>query len=299
MNSKNNENGVPKNTFRVPEPEVPTPSVSLENKNWEVQQSGHPHSLSLEVYQGSLDLLLHLIRSQEINIYDIPIAKITDQYLDYLRELEKRDLGIEGEFLFMAATLIHIKSRMLLPTEPSPLEDEQEDPRAELVHRLLEHEKFKNAAQVLQTKRTLENATWSPPGISDFQEIDDDPGLAADLFDLMSAFHGVIERAKRRQPIEIESGEVSVASMMERIKSVLVRHERPVELEELLIGLTTRQSMIALFLGLLEMVRLRAIQLRQQETLSPITVLKNKRFNDILEGVSVNWLQKELEENYR
>ena len=298
MNSKNNENGALKNIYQIPNPEVPDSSASLENKNWEMQRSGHPHSLSLEVYQGSLDLLLHLIRSQEINIYDIPIAKITDQYLDYLRELEKRDLGIEGEFLFMAATLIHIKSRMLLPKEPSPLEDEQEDPRAELIHRLLEHEKFKNAAQVLQTKRTLEDATWSPPGIRDFQEIGDDPGLAVDLFDLMSAFHGVIERAKRRQPIEIESGEVSVVSMMDRIKSVLVRHERPVELEELLIGLATRRSMIALFLGLLEMVRLRAIQLRQQEALSPIIVLKSKRFNDILEGVAVNWLQKELEENY-
>ena len=299
MNSKNNENRALKNTFQVPDPKVPASTASLENKNWEMQQSGHPHSLSLEVYQGSLDLLLHLIRSQEINIYDIPIAKITDQYLDYLRELENRDLGIEGEFLFMAATLIHIKSRMLLPTEPSPLEDKQEDPRAELVHRLLEHEKFKNAAQVLQMKRALEDATWSPSGISDFKEIDDDPGLAVDLFDLMSAFHGVIERAKRRQPIEIESGEVSVVSMMELIKGVLVRHERPVKLEELLIGLATRRSMITLFLGLLEMVRLRAIQLRQREALSPITVLKSKRFNDILEGVAVNWLQKELEENYR
>ena len=114
MNSKNNENGALKNIYQIPNPEVPDSSASLENKNWEMQRSGHPHSLSLEVYQGSLDLLLHLIRSQEINIYDIPIAKITDQYLDYLRELEKRDLGIEGEFLFMAATLIHIKSRMLL-----------------------------------------------------------------------------------------------------------------------------------------------------------------------------------------
>src|ERR1041384_6227109 len=114
----------------------------------------------LEVYEGPLDLLLDLIRKQEINIYDIPIAKITHQYLDYLRQnLEKLDTEVAGEFLLMAATLIHIKSKMLLPPDPNA-ESEEEDPRAELVHQLLEHEKFKQAAQMLQQKQVVQGAMW-------------------------------------------------------------------------------------------------------------------------------------------
>ncbi len=296
---KDGENGVLKGTPPVSEHEAAGSPGAPESLNGHPQQNEHPHSVSLEVYEGPLDLLLDLIRSREINIYDIPIAEITDQYLDYLRKMEERDLDVEGDFLFMAATLIHIKSRMLLPAEPSPLEGEVEDPRAELVHRLLEHEKFKNAAQMLQTKRTLEDATWSLPGIDEFQERDDDPGLAVNLFDLMSAFHEVIERAKRRQPFEIEGEEVSVADMMERVKNVLSMRDHPVELEELFVGLTTRRSLIALFLGLLEMVRLRAVQLRQREMLAPITVHKSKNFDDLLDGAPTDWLQKGLEENYR
>lgn len=299
MISKDSENEVLKGTLPVSEHETADAPAAPESSNGHPQHNGHPHSVSLEVYQGPLDLLLDLIRSREIDIYDIPIAEITNQYLDYLRKMEEKDLDVEGEFLFMAATLIHIKSRMLLPAEPSPLEGEAEDPRAELVHRLLEHEKFKSAAQMLQTKRTLEDATWSLPGIDEFQERDDDPGLAVNLFDLMSAFHEVVERAKRRQPIEIEGEEVSVADMMERVKNVLSMRDHPVELEELFVGLTTRRSLIALFLGLLEMVRLRAVQLRQREMLAPITVHKSKKFDDILQGAPTDWLQKGLEENYR
>ncbi len=296
---KDGENGVLKGTPPVSEHEAAESPAAPESPDGPPQKNGHPHSVSLEVYEGPLDLLLDLIRSREIDIYDIPIAEITEQYLDYLRKMEERDLDVEGDFLFMAATLIHIKSRMLLPAEPSPLEGEAEDPRAELVHRLLEHEKFKNAAQMLQTKRTLEDATWSLPGIDEFQERDDDPGLAVNLFDLMSAFHEVIERAKRRQPIEIEGEEVSVADMMERVKNVLSMRDHPVELEELFVGLTNRRSLIALFLGLLEMVRLRAVQLRQREMLAPITVHKSKNFDDVLHGAPTDWLQKGLEENYR
>ena len=298
MISKDSEKEVLKSTSGPSVHEAPGSPGAAESPNGRPQQNGPPHSVSLGVYEGPLDLLLDLIRSQEVNIYDIPIAEITDQYLDYLRKMEECDLNVEGEFLFMAATLIHIKSRMLLPAEPSPPEGEAEDPRAELVHRLLEHEKFKNAAQMLQTKRTLEDATWSLPGIDDFQEMEDDPGLAVNLFDLISAFHELIERAKRRQPIEIEGEEMSVTDMMERVKNVLSMRDHPVELEELFVGLTTRRSLIALFLGLLEMVRLKAVQLRQRELLAPITVHKSKKFDDVLEGVATDWLEKGLEENY-
>src|SRR3970040_866249 len=118
---------------------------------------------------GPLDLLIDLTRKQEINIYDIPIAQITGQYLDYVhRNLERLDTEVAGEFLLMAATLIHIKSRMLLPVDPSEDSEDSEDPRAELIHQLIEHEKFKKAAQMLQQKQLVQGAMWASPGLSGF-----------------------------------------------------------------------------------------------------------------------------------
>ena len=172
-------------------------------------------------YEGPLDLLLDLIRKQQINIYDIPIAKITQQYLDYLHLMEELNIDVAGEFIFMAATLIHIKSRMLLPPDPTAPPEEQEDPREELVHRLLEHEQFKNAAEMLNSKRLLEDAMWSQPGIGEFAEAEDEPGLAVSVFDLISVFREILERAKKRPQIQIRREEVTVAQMVEHVKQVL------------------------------------------------------------------------------
>src|SRR5499427_4566825 len=134
-------------------------------------------------YEGPLDLLLDLIRKQQINIYDIPIARITQQYLEYVQQAAELDIELSAEFVYMAATLIHIKSRMLLPRDPE-LEKitGEEDPRKELVDRLLEHERFKNAAEMLQQKRMLEEVAWSNPQIGQFLSEDDDPGLAVTIF---------------------------------------------------------------------------------------------------------------------
>ena len=118
-----------------------------------------------QVYDGPLDLLLDLIRKQDIDIYDIPIAKITAQFLAYVNQLKASDVDVAGEFIYTASLLIHIKSKMLLPRAPAGPEDAAEDPRRELVERLLEHERFKNAAQMLQQKQMLEAATWTNPGI--------------------------------------------------------------------------------------------------------------------------------------
>src|ERR1700738_422374 len=134
-----------------------------------------PLNFHLEQYDGPLDLLLDLIRKQQINIYDIPIASITQQYLDYMQRALELDIELSSEFVYMAATLIHIKSRMLLPKDPE-LEkmSGEEDPRQELVDRLLEHERFKNAAEMLQQKRLVEEAIWSNPQIKAFVSEDDD-----------------------------------------------------------------------------------------------------------------------------
>ncbi len=255
-----------------------------------------PPPVKLEAYEGPLDLLLDLIRKQQINIYDIPIARITQQYLDYLRLLEEMNIDVAGEFIFMAATLIYIKSRMLLPPDPNAPADEEGDPRAELVHRLLEHEQFKNAAQMLQSKRMIEDASWSQPGIGEFVEAEDEPGLAVSVFDLISVFREILERARKRPQMEIHREEVTVAEMIEHVKQVLVANPHPVRLDDLMAGYLSRQALIAMFLALLEMVRLRAILLRQKELFAPITLHKNKRFEEIMEAAKTGLLQEGLEE---
>jgi len=255
-------------------------------------------TVKIEIYEGPLDLLLGLIRKQELNIYDIPIAKITQQYLDYLHVLEELNIDVAGEFIFMAATLIYIKSRMLLPPDPTAPPEELEDPRQELVHRLLEHEQFKNAAQMLQSKRLVEDAMWSEPGIGEFVEAEDEPGLAVSAFDLISAFREILERAKRRPQIEIRREEVTVAQMIEHLKQVLGRCSGPVLLEDLMAGYFWRQALIALFLALLELVRLRAILLRQKDLFASISVVKSKRFEEILSAANAEALQAGLEESF-
>jgi segregation and condensation protein A len=259
---------------------------------------GPPPPIKLAVYEGPLDLLLDLIRKQQIDIYDIPIARITQQYLEYLHWLQELNIDVAGEFIFMAATLIHIKSRMLLPPDPNAPLEEEEDPRQELVHRLLEHEQFKNAAQMLQSKRMVEEAMWSQPGIGEFVEAEDEPGLAVSVFDLISTFRDILERAKKRPQIEIQREEMTVAQMVEHIKQVLRAKPGPVSLEELIAGYLWREALIALFLALLELVRIRAILLRQKEPFGPITVWKSKRFEEILSTTNAATFQLGLEESF-
>jgi segregation and condensation protein A len=256
---------------------------------------GHgPPLLKLPIYEGPLDLLLDLIRKQKINIYDIPIAQITSQYLQYLRALEELNINVAGEFIFMAATLIHIKSRMLLPVDPAAVAEDEQDPRNDLVQRLLEHENFKNAAQMLQSKRLIEEATWSQPGIGEFLEAEDEPALAVSVFDLIAAFRETIERAKKRPPLELAREEVTISQMIEHVKHVLLSQAHPVPLDELMGGFAAKQAWIALILALLEMVRLRAILLRQKELFAPITIHRNKRFEEIIAKIDPETLQAEL-----
>ena len=151
--------------------------------------SSAPLNFHLEHYEGPLDLLLDLIRKQQIDIRDIPIASITAQYLEFLQKAREMDLDISAEFVFMAATLIHIKSRMLLPVDPALRKEgeTEDDPREELVERLLEHERYKNAAEMLREKRMIEENVWSNPQMKQFAAEIDDPGLAVDMFDLVKA----------------------------------------------------------------------------------------------------------------
>ncbi|HET7213740.1 MAG TPA: segregation/condensation protein A [Terriglobia bacterium] len=285
---------------RAPNPESPDQSeqeAAAEPSKRTTRADTPAPPVKLEAYEGPLDLLLDLIRNQKINIYDIPIAKITRQYLDYLRLMEELNIDVAGEFVLMAATLIYIKSRMLLPPDPTAPEEEQEgDPRAELVQRLLEHEQFRNAAEMLKSKQTVEEATWSRPGIDEFTEAEDEPGLAVSVFDLISVFREILERAKKRPQIHVRREQVTVREMLEHVKAVMRERSGPVSIDELAEGYVWRQALIALLLALLELVRLRAIHLRQDDLFAPITAVKTKRFEEVVETVNAADLEESLGE---
>ena len=249
------------------------------------EDSASPFSVTVgQVYDGPLDLLLDLVRKQNIDIYDIPIAKITAQFLAYVEHMKATDVDTAGEFIYMSAMLIHIKSKMLLPRSPAEgAEGEAEDPRRELVERLLEHERFRNAAQMLQQKRQLEEATWTNPGIRDFrQEAEDDQDIAADTMDLVRVFREILERAKNRPILDVTEDTVTVRQMIEFLRRRLMMEDRPVALSKLLANSRSTSAVIAMFLALLELVRLQAILLRQDRGFSEIFVKKNSGFEQVM-----------------
>lgn len=244
-------------------------------------------NVRLPIYDGPLDLLLDLIRKHEINIHDIPIAAITRQYLDYMEQAAALDIELGAEFIFMAATLIHIKSKTLLPRDPE-LEKiaPEEDPRKDLVRQLLEHERFKNAAEMLQQKRVIEEAVWSNPQWREFESEDKEPGLAVTLFDLVKVFQDVLERAKSRPVYEVEKEDVTVADMLRRVGELLRGQPKGsrISARSLLESLNSRRAMICMFLALLELVKRQAIALQQSELFGDIDISKEDEIRDDLLG---------------
>jgi segregation and condensation protein A len=244
-----------------------------------------PLNFHLEQYDGPLDLLLDLIRRQQIEIKDIPIATITSQYLAWMDKAREMDIDLGAEFVYMAATLIHIKSKMLLPRDPALGQDAEnaDDPRQELVDRLLEHERFKNAAEMLQQKRLIEENVWSNPQIKSFVSEDDDPGLAITLFDLVKAFGELLERAKTRPVYEVESSDVTVADMIRYLKEKFVETpgDKPVYILRIFEQQRTRRAMIALFLAVLEMVRMQAVVVTQKDLFGEIALLRHESFDAV------------------
>ena len=184
------------------------------------EESDSPFAVAVtDVYEGPLDLLLDLIRKQDIDIYDIPIAKITAQYLAYVEKIRELDVNVAAEFIYMAAVLIHIKSKMLLPRDPDATAEEQEDPRNELVNRLLEHEKFKSAAQMLLQKQQIEDAVLSNPSLKEFMEAEGtEPEIAADVIDLVKTFQQVLERVRTRPVLNVDEETVTVGQMIDYLR---------------------------------------------------------------------------------
>ncbi len=247
-------------------------------------QSDFPFAVTVgDIYEGPLDLLLDLIRKQDIDIYDIPIAQITAQYLAYVEKIRGLDVNVAADFIYMAAVLIHIKSKMLLPRDPFAGPGAEEDPRAELVNRLLEHEKFKSAAQMLLQKQQIENAVLSNPAIKEFMDAEGtDREIAADVIDLVKTFQHILDRARSQPMLQVDEESVTVGQMIDYLRRRLTLEDRPIQLKHLLRNIDSRQTLVCMFLALLEMVRLQAIQLRQERLFGEILLRKHTGFEAIM-----------------
>jgi segregation and condensation protein A len=232
-----------------------------------VRESRDELKLKLGEFAGPLDLLLYLIRREEANIFDIPIARITDEYLRYIKLLEKFDVAVAAEFLVMAATLIEIKSRMLLPQEPSEegVED-AEDPRKILVDQLLEHQKFKNAAEMLWSRATVEQAVYTRGQI---ETDENNPEVSATIFDLFERFQQILERRKEEIKMEIRREEMSLQEMIDRMKSRLQK-EKKLNVLEMFEQMQTRNELVLAFISILEIVRTEGVRLMQKKTFGDI-----------------------------
>jgi segregation and condensation protein A len=248
------------------------------------EENDFPFAVDLGgVYAGPLDLLLDLIRKQDINIYDIPIAKITSQYLVYVERIKDLDVSIASEFIYMAAVLIHIKSKMLLPRDPLAPAGVDDDPRSELVNRLLEHEKFKSAAQMLLQKQQIEDAVVSNPALKDFMDAEGtEPELAADVIDLVKTFQQILDRARNRPILEVDEETVTVGQMIQYLHRRLSIESRPIRLKQMLRNVPSRQALVCMFLALLELVRLQAIQVRQDHVFGEVLVRKHAHFDEVM-----------------
>jgi segregation and condensation protein A len=248
------------------------------------EESASPYSITVGlVYDGPLDLLLDLIRKQDIDIYDIPIGKITAQFLAYVEGLKHTEVDAAADFIYVASLLIHIKSRMLLPRASAEGDNgEQEDPRRELVERLLEHERFKNAAQMLLQKQQIEAATWSNPAMRQFRAEEGEQEIAADTVDLVRVFREILDRARQRPVLDVNEEAVTVSQMLDYVKRRLMMEERPVSLSSLLRNTRSERALICMFLALLELVRLQAILLRQDNNFGEVYIKKHPSFESVL-----------------
>src|SRR4026207_1362780 len=236
------------------------------------------YPVTLQNFEGPLALLLHLIRTPELSIYDIPIALITQQYLDYIDLMQEMNLDVAGEFLVMAATLIHIKSRMLLPRPDPAQEEAEEDPREALMRRLLEHQKFKAAAELLHERETLRSAQWTRADgpIAEIAGEAPEPEIEVDLFSLIAAFRTVVERAKQRPKVYLPGEQIPIEDRIEQLMARLSETEA-CGFEDLFSDVQSRAGLIATFLAMLEVIRLKLVRVFQSGVVGPIRIYKRAR----------------------
>jgi segregation and condensation protein A len=279
MMSDDNGPGDTDEEASVPEPVAapaePSPLATVPEGVESTLPSDAPRIL-LPVFEGPLDLLLYLIRRSQVDIHDIPIAPITRQYMEYLDVMHELNLDVAGDFMVMAATLIHIKAKMLVPIDPTEAqgEEELEDPRDALVQRLLEFQRYKEAAGVLHQKAEIRAATWTRPDsvLPQFDEAGEEM-LEAGLFDLVSAFKELLERRKTLLAHEIADSGKSVDQRMDELME-LIREGESVEFLELFASQETKADMIVTFLALLELIRLKRVKVYQRGVFGAIRVFR-------------------------
>ncbi len=257
-----------------------------------------PYKINIPLYEGPLDLLLDLIKKQEMNIHDIQIAKITSQYLDYLHKLEELNVDVSADFIYVAATLIYIKSKMLLPPDPlASTEEQAADPRADLVQRLVEHEKFKNAAQLLYQKQQIEENVWSKPDKSLYHDEGTEGELVVSMVDLVRVFQQVLERRKEVSRIELQHEQFTVAQMMAQLRAqILASEDNTVSLVRFFEACPSRHAMIVAFLAVLEMVKMQAIAMAQEKQFGEIVLRRAKMFDTVFDE---NGTARQVSEEYR
>src|ERR1044071_6387782 len=231
-------------------------------------RDGEELKLIMGEFSGPLDLLLYLIRQEQVDIYDIPVARITDEYLRYLQLMQELDIAVAGDFLVMAAQLIEIKSRMLLPRDPlaDAADDELLDPRSELVNQLLEHQKYKAAAQMLWSRATVEQAVFTRGELETDKQ---NPEVSVGLFDLLKVFQQILARHKEEVLMEIEREEISMTEMLERLRN-MVMSAGELNLRKFFERANSRRELVLAFLSVLELVRTTEISLVQRETFGDI-----------------------------
>lgn len=231
-------------------------------------RNGEEVKLVMGEFSGPLDLLLYLIRQEQVNIYDIPVARITDEYLRYVQLMKELDIAVAGDFLVMAATLIEIKSKMLLPRDPlaAGIEEDELDPRHDLVRQLLEHQKYKAAAQMLWSRATVEHAIFTRGELETDKQ---NPEVSVALFDLLKVFQQILARHKEEVLLEIEREEISMTEMLERLRN-MVMSAGELNLRLFFERARTRRELVLAFLSVLELVRTTQISLMQRETFGEI-----------------------------
>jgi segregation and condensation protein A len=231
-----------------------------------------PYTVRLEMFEGPLDLLLHLIHKNELDITDIPIALITEQYLEYLKLMKVLNLDIAGEYLLMASTLLHIKSKILLPTSSEEEEEEGEDPRAELIRKLLEYQTYKNAAAELERRPLLDRDVFIRLALMENAESREEERMEVSLFELLDAFHQVLERARPEVFHEVMLERISVEEKVQEILSLLQREKRSIAFHLLFPEQASRRLIIVTFLAILELVKTKLIRIFQPAPFETIRI---------------------------
>lgn len=228
------------------------------------------YHINVEAFEGPLDLLLHLIKKNDLDILDIPIAFVLEEYMKYIDTLKELDIDLAGDFLLMAAELTHIKSRMLLPNETASPEDEEPDPRADLIRRLLEYQQFKEAGEALIKREVLGRDVFVPLS-PERAQIDGDGPIEGNIYDLVEVFSKILKKIPAERYHEVAVDRISINDRIYQIVS-LVKKGKTVSLADLLVGEIVRYDVVVTFLSLLEMCRIRMVKIYQSENYGNIYI---------------------------